>query len=90
MPNGEPVGYVYSRADKDVRTVTPEQFDQLQSDLMTGAVPTEAPPSYGGTWYRRSDGTVFGVRTSRRNGATLDIIDGNDPRLGPNFKVHQR
>ncbi|WP_296709865.1 hypothetical protein [Rhodoblastus sp.] len=90
MPNGEPVGYVYSRARPPTRTVTPEQFEQLRSELMEGAVPAIEQSGYGGVWYQRADGSVFGVRMSKSFGPTIDVIKSNDPDLEPGFKVHQR
>jgi hypothetical protein len=90
MPNGEAVGYVYSRAEPTTRTVTPEQFEQLRSELLQGAIPAVEQSGYDGFWYRRADGTVFGVRMSKRYGPTIDVIKSNDPDVKPGFKVHQR
>jgi filamentous hemagglutinin len=89
-PNGEPVGYVYPGSGSRTRTVAPEQFEPLRSELMDGAVPKEAPKGYQGTWYQRSDGAVFGIRTSKKNGTTIDVIKSNDPALESGFKVHKK
>jgi hypothetical protein len=90
LPNGEPVGYVYPGAGPGIRTVTPEQFGQLQSQLMNGATPTTTPPGYAGTWYQMPDGSVFGIRASTGSGTTIDVIKSNDPSLPSGFKVHQK
>ncbi|ACR30312.1 filamentous hemagglutinin family outer membrane protein [Burkholderia glumae BGR1] len=90
LPNGEPVGYVYPGAGPGIRTVTSEQFGQLQSQLMNGATPTTTPPGYAGTWYQMPDGSVFGVRTSTGSGTTIDVIKSNNPSLPSGFKVHQQ
>jgi len=89
-PNGQPVGYGYPGAGPGIRTVTPEQFGQLQSQLLSGAVPVETPSSYAGTWYGMSDGSVFGIRTSTGSGTTIDVIKSNSPIFPPGFKVHQQ
>ncbi|WP_296709872.1 hypothetical protein [Rhodoblastus sp.] len=90
MPNGEPVGYVYSRADSRTRTVSSEQFDQLQSQLMDGAVPVATPTGYDGVWYQRADGAMFGVRMSKKHGPTVDVIKSDNSRLRFGFKVHKK
>lgn len=90
LPNGQPVGYVNTGAGPGIRTVTPDQFGQLQSQLLNGAQPTTTPSGYSGTWYQRSDGTVFGIRESSGSGTTIDVIRSNNPGLPPGFKVHQK
>ncbi len=90
LPKGEPVGYVKPGAGQNIQTVTPAQFSQLQSQLMEGSAPVTTPPGYKGTWYQRSDGTVFGLRTSDDSGATIDVIKSNTPSLPSGFKVHQQ
>jgi len=90
VPNGQPVGYVNTGAGPGIRTVTPDQFDQLQLQLMNGAQPTTTPSGYSGTWYQRSDGTVFGIRESSGSGTTIDVIRSNNPSLPSGFKVHQK
>jgi hypothetical protein len=90
LPNGEPIGYVYPGAEPRTRTVTPEQFEQLQSQLMAGTVPVTERSGYEGVWYQRADGTVFGARMSSKNGLTIDVVKSNNPKLPPGFKVHQR
>ncbi|WP_345817682.1 filamentous hemagglutinin N-terminal domain-containing protein (plasmid) [Paraburkholderia sp. PREW-6R] len=90
VPNGQPVGYVNPGAGPGIRTVTPEQFGQLQSQLLDGATPVTTPSGYAGTWYQRADGTVFGIRTSAGSGTTIDVIKSNNSSLPPGFKVHQK
>ncbi|WP_374545012.1 hypothetical protein [Rhodoblastus sp.] len=89
-PNGEPVGYVYPRTDSRTRTVSPGQFDQLQAQLMDGAVPVAAQTGYDGAWYQRGDGSIFGVRSSRTHGPTIDVIKDSNGNLPRGLKVHQR
>ena len=90
LPNGEPVGYGYPGAGPRIRTVTSEQFGQLQSQLMNGATPIATPSGYVGTWYGMPDGSVFGIRTSTESGTTIDVIKSNNPSLPSGFKVHQQ
>lgn len=90
MPNGIPVGNVRSGAGEGIRTVTPEQFSELQSQLMNGATPVSTPSRYAGIWYQRSDGTIFGIRESTESGTTIDVVKSNNPSLSPGFKVHQQ
>jgi hypothetical protein len=89
-PNGEPVGYVYPRTESATRTVSAEQFEQLQAQLMDGAFPVATPTSYDGAWYQRGDGSLFGVRLSPKHGITIDVIEDKDANFPPNFKVHRR
>jgi filamentous hemagglutinin len=90
LPNGQPVGYVNTGAGSGIRTVTPDEFGQLQSQLLNGAQPTTTPSGYSGNWYQRSDGTVFGIRESSGSGTTIDVIRSNNPGLPSGFKVHQK
>ena len=90
LPNGQPIGYVNTGACPGIRTVTPDEFSQLQSQLLNGAQPTTTPSGYSGTWYQRSDGTVFGIRESSGSGTTIDVIRSNNPGLPSGFKVHQK
>lgn len=90
MPNGIPVGNVHPGAGPGIRTVTPEQFGELQSKLMNGATPVPTPPGYAGTWYQRADGTVFGIRNSAGSGTTIDVVKSNNLSLPSGFKVHQK
>ncbi|GHU24549.1 hypothetical protein AGMMS50243_27780 [Betaproteobacteria bacterium] len=90
LPNGRPIGYVSKGAGPRIRTVTSNQFGQLQSQLMDGATPVATPSRYTGTWYQRADGTVFGIRTSTGSGTTIDVIKSNNPSLPPGLKVHQQ
>ncbi len=90
VPNGEPVGYVYLGAGPGIRTVTSEQFGQLQSQLMKGAKPVATPSGYAGVWYQMLDGSVFGIRKSDGSGTTIDVIKSNNPSLPSGFKVHKQ
>ena len=90
LPNGRPVGYISRGAGASIQTVTRMQFDDIQSRLLDGATSIASPSSYEGAWYLRSDGTVFGVRTSGESGATIDVIQSDNPALPSGFKVHQK
>ncbi|QCP52388.1 hypothetical protein FAZ95_24730 [Trinickia violacea] len=92
-PNGQLVGYVNQGAGANIRTVTPDQFSQIESQLMQDATPVATSPSYarnGGTYYQMPDGTIFGIRQSATSGTTIDVIQSNNPSLPPGFKVHQK
>jgi filamentous hemagglutinin len=90
LPNGQPVGFVKPGAGQNIQTVTSEQFAQIESQLMQGSTPISAPSSYSGTYYQMSDGSVFGIRTSKSSGTTIDVIKSNNPSLPSGFKVHQQ
>ncbi|MGR9579319.1 DUF637 domain-containing protein [Pandoraea sputorum] len=90
LPNGRPVGYVSRGAGANIQTVSPSQFIEIQSQLMSGAKPASTPSGYKGTWYQRPDGTVFGVRTSTGSGTTIDVITSNNAALPSGFKIHQK
>ena len=78
--------YTHSRAGDEVRTVSASEFQEIQNILLQGATPV-SKPGYGGSWYKRPDGSEFGVRVSAQSGVTIDI---NDPFLPPGFTVHQK
>jgi filamentous hemagglutinin len=90
LPNGQPVGYVSRGAGAAIQTVSPSQFDGIQSALLDGAAPIATPSGYAGTWYQRSDGTIFGIRASLGSGATIDVIQSDNPNLPSGFKIHQK
>ncbi|MDR0780158.1 MAG: hypothetical protein LBF16_05615, partial [Pseudomonadales bacterium] len=90
LPNGQPIGNVIGGAGPRIRTVTPNEFSQLQAQLLNDATPIASPSGYAGTWYQRADGTIFGVRASGNSGITIDIVKSNNPGLPPGFKVHQQ
>jgi filamentous hemagglutinin len=90
LPDGQPVGFVMPGAGQNIQTVNPTQFAEIEAQLMDGATPVTAPASYSGTYYQRSDGTVFGIRTSIKSGTTIDVITSNTPSLPSGFKVHQQ
>jgi hypothetical protein len=85
-PGGRPVGAVAGRTNGNFRTVSPAEFTTIKDKLLQRATPVKKP-RYDGTWYQRPDGSAFGIRTSQKNGVTIDV---SDPNLPPNFKVHQK
>lgn len=82
------MGYVLPGAGPNITTVSPTEFQQLQSDLMVNAQPVNTPASYNGSWYQLPDGSTFGIRNSAGSGVTIDVI--SSPTLPPGFKVHQQ
>jgi hypothetical protein len=89
-PGGELVGRPLSRARAQVTTVPPQEFENIRSDLMIGARAIETPERYNGLWFRRDGGVVFGVRSSRDHGLTIDVIESKNPLIRQGMKVHQR
>ena len=85
-PGGKPVGSVVGRANMAIRTVTRSEFQNIKGRLMQGATHVEKP-RYIGTWYRRPDGSEFGVRISTQNGETIDVSHSNLPQA---FRIHQQ
>jgi hypothetical protein len=90
MPGGETIGNRAPGADKNIRTVTPETFERIRTELMAGAQRIEPTARYDGVWYRREDGSIFGLRLSRDHGLTLDVIESTDPRIPDGFRIHRR
>lgn len=89
LPGGKEVGSRQSGAGDGIRTLPPSDFDRIQADLLNGARPVATPSQYGGQWYERPDGTVFGVRQSR-SGPVVEVTRSNDPILKPGYKVHRK
>lgn len=90
MPNGQHVGMRYRTANKWTRTVTPSEFNHLLESLTPGSQIVQSPPGYQGLWYRRIDGSVFGVRQSEDHGITIDVIQYDNPHIPNGYKVHQQ
>ena len=88
-PGGQEVGVRIPGAGDKIRTVSPGDFARLETELMNGAKPVTTPGGYGGQWFERLDGTVFGSRQST-SGPTIDIIKSNDSLLTPGYKVHSK
>ncbi len=60
-------------------------------DLTRGAERVQAPLDYAGVWYRRpSDGSIIGVRWSKRYGFTIDVVQSGDPAVRSNTKAHAK
>jgi hypothetical protein len=87
QPGGRLIGDVNKGAGREVRTVSPSEFQTIKDKLLEGAVPVSKPSYAPGTWFRRSDGAEFGIRNSDKNGVTIDI---DDPALRPGLKVHRK
>jgi hypothetical protein len=90
QPNGQHVGVRRRSTDERTRTVTSSEFNSLLEALTPGAQIVQSPPGYRGLWYRRPDGSIFGVRRSEQNGITVDVIQNNHPDIRNGYKVHQK
>ncbi|MBM6579633.1 hypothetical protein ILT44_05520 [Microvirga sp. BT689] len=90
QPNGQHVGIRHRGTDERTRTVTPSEFNNLLESLTPGSQIVQSPLGYRGFWYRRPDGSIFGVRRSERNGVTVDVIQNNHPDIRNGYKVHQK
>jgi hypothetical protein len=89
MPSGQHVGMRYRSTDERTRTVTSSEFNSLLEALTPGSQPVPAPAGYRGFWYRRPDGSIFGVRRSEAHGITIDVIQNNHTHIPYGYKVHQ-
>lgn len=90
VPGGERIGDRMPSAREDVRTVTPARFEELRIELMGGARRLGPDPRYEGVWYRRQDGSEFGLRISHDHGLTIDVLRSDHPLLRRSFRIHQR
>jgi hypothetical protein len=89
-PGGQILGSRQGRASGGTRTVTRPEFSDLLEALSPNAQPVPSPRSYEGLWYRRPDGSVFGVRRSKDSGITIDVIRSNHPSIDNGDKVHKK
>jgi hypothetical protein len=85
FPGGEPIGRQAKGADSNTRTVTPEEFQDIQNQLMGMKRGTADDPRYRGTWYVLPDGTRFGLRLSKEHGWTIDF---DNPALPKRYKIY--
>ena len=90
MPEGERIGSRTPGAAENVRTVTPAQFEELRIELMGSAKRRGPDPRYDGVWYRRQDGSEFGLRISHEHGLTIDVLRSDHPLLRDGFRIHRR
>jgi hypothetical protein len=90
VPGGERIGSRMPNSAENVRTVTPATFEELRTELMGGARRIDPDPEYNGVWYRRQDGSEFGLRISRDHGLTIDVLRSDHPLLRDGFRIHQR
>ena len=90
-PDGIEPGYRRPGAGDDIRTVTREEFGELEKQLLDGA--KEVPPaqSYEGRWFLRRDGSIIGIRESADYGRTIDVINpGTNSTLPNGYRIHWR
>jgi len=90
MPNGQHVGMRYRNTDGRTRTVTLSEFNNLLEALAPGSQIVQSPVGYRGFWYRRPDGSIFGVRRSEAHGITIDVIRYDHLDIPNGYKVHQQ
>lgn len=89
-PHGSLIGTREGRASIGTRTVSQAEFRDLLDTLSLGAQPVPVPLGYRGLWYRRQDGSVFGLRRSEQNGMTIDVIQTSHPAINNGDKVHKK
>ena len=89
-PAGKLPGSRHGRASEGTRTVKRPEFNELLEALSPNAQPVPSPRSYEGFWYQRPDGSVFGIRRSRNNGITIDVIRSNHPSIRDGEKLHKK
>jgi len=87
-PNGIWIGEQIDTYKETTRTVSRDQFRELAGRLMTGAWPQSSRSGYRGQEFKRSDGTVFGLRWSIENDMTIDILESHDLFIRNGTKVH--
>lgn len=91
MENGELIGRQFRNAnDVTTRTVDRETFWELGSRLIAGAERIDRLPNYDGLRYLRWDGSVFGLRYSRKYDLTIDILGGDELLVVRGTKFHFR
>ncbi len=90
LPNGQPIGARNARAKSDVRTVSRDEFRDVLDSISPGAEPVPSPSGYRGQWYRRPDGSIFGIRRSEQNGITVDVIRTDHSQVNNGYKVHKK
>jgi len=90
MPGGREIGYVAPGVEKNIRTVSVGEFQNIRNQLMTGAQPIPTPRNVKGLWFERLDGTRFALRWSAEHGPTVDVIRSNSLLLEAGYKVHRK
>lgn len=76
--------------NREIRIVTPSEFEAIRIELMGGAQRIEQDVRYDGVWYHRQDDSIIGLRLSRAHGLTLDVIRCDSPLIPPGFRLYQR
>lgn len=90
--NGVPLGFRYNRASENVYTLDQNTFDNRLADLLRGRKPMPTPASYAdkGYWIELADRCIVGIRWSKDNGLTIEIIRSSVTGLPKNStKVHR-
>lgn len=90
-PNGEWIGERFGRARETVRTVSPSDFKSLWQELSANSRTLLDDVRYEGRWYETRDGSVVGLRNSKKSGWTLDLRSGSFFRSAEGWmKIHTR
>ena len=88
VPGGELIGNPGSGTK--IRTVSPEEFESLRSDLLEGAGPVSGPSDYKGMAFERPDGSVIGIRNSLKYGTTIDVLQSTSRSIPNGFRIHKK
>ena len=88
-PGGKHIGAELRGAGAEVKTLSPTEFQAIQKELWVDAQPTRGPITYRGAAFKRPDGTVIGIRISRKHGTTIDIIESNTKSIPKGYKYHR-
>lgn len=75
-PNGVPLGSRLGSAGPNIFTLDREAFDRALTDLLRGSRPVRTPESYidRGYWIELADRCIVGIRWSKDNGLTMEIM----------------
>ena len=73
-PGGKELGVRARQAGDGILTLNRTEFDKLKSDLLDGAKEVPSPRGYDGQTYQRPDGSIVGVRISKKFGETLEVL----------------
>ncbi len=87
-PNGELIGLEGNA--KDVRTVSPSEFNDLRKRLLENSRSLPDHPTYDGRLYERTDGTQFGLRNSKNWGETIDVFKSPNQSIDNGLRIHQK
>lgn len=89
VDNGRLIGTRYRNATSvTTRTVDRDEFLDLGSRLLLGAERVDFSARYPYPQFRRSDGTIIGIRYSLGHDVTIDILEGDEVLVPSKTKIH--